>query len=70
MIADEAAIGMINSKTTAVRLIPVPGKGIGEKAVFGGLLGEASIIRVPGGDSARFAAFGGRIPAPIHSLRN
>ena len=70
MIADEAAIGMINSKTTAVRLIPVPGKGIGEKAVFGGLLGEASIIRVPGGDSARFVAFGGRIPAPIHSLRN
>lgn len=50
MIADEMAIGMINSKTTAVRIIPVPGKGVGEKAVFGGLLGEAAIIRVPGGD--------------------
>lgn len=70
MIADEAAIGMINCKTTAVRLIPVPGKGIGEKAVFGGLLGEASIIRVPGGSSEQFVRFGGRIPAPIHSLRN
>ncbi len=70
LIADEAAIGMINSKTTAVRVIPVPGKGIGEKAVFGGLLGEANIIRVPGGDSKGFVAFGGRIPAPIHSLRN
>ncbi len=70
MIADEAAIGMINSKTNAVRVIPVPGKGIGERAVFGGLLGEASIIRVPGGSSKDFIGMGGRIPAPIHSLRN
>ena len=70
MIADEMAIGMINSKTTAVRLIPVPGKGVGEKAVFGGLLGEAAIIRVPGGDSTGFVKLGGRIPAPIHSLKN
>jgi uncharacterized protein (UPF0210 family) len=70
MIADEAAIGMINSKARAVRVIPVPGKKVGDVAVFGGLLGEASIIRVPGGDSAPFVKFGGRIPAPIHSLRN
>ena len=70
LIADEMAIGMINSKTTAVRIIPVPGKGVGEKAVFGGLLGEAAIIRVPGGDSTGFVKLGGRIPAPIHSLKN
>ena len=70
MIADEAAIGMINNKTTAVRVIPVPGKKVGDVAVFGGLLGEASIIRVPGGDSSTFANLGGRIPAPIHSLKN
>ena len=70
LIADEAAIGMINGKTTAVRVIPVPGKGVGDKAVFGGLLGEASIIRVPGGDASGFVKLGGRIPAPIHSLRN
>ena len=70
MIADEMAIGMINSKTTAVRIIPVPGKGVGEKAVFGGLLGEAAIIRVPGGDSTGFVKLGGRIPAPIHSFKN
>ncbi len=70
MIADEMAIGMINSKTTAVRIIPVPGKGVGEKAVFGGLLGEAAIIRVPGGDSTGFVKLGGRIPAPIHTLKN
>ena len=70
MIADESAIGMINGKTTAVRVIPVPGKTVGEKAVFGGLLGEAAVIRVPGGDSSTFASLGGRIPAPIHSLRN
>ena len=61
---------MINGKTTAVRVIPVPGKGVGDKAVFGGLLGEASIIRVPGGDASGFVKLGGRIPAPIHSLRN
>ena len=70
IIADEMAIGMINSKTTAVRVIPVPGKGVGEKACFGGLLGEADIIPVPGGDAASFINLGGRIPAPIHSLKN
>ncbi len=70
IIADEMAIGMINAKTTAVRVIPVPGKGAGEKASFGGLLGEAYIIPAPGGDSSAFIAHGGRIPAPIHSLKN
>ncbi len=70
IIADEMAIGMINSKTTAVRVIPVPGKGVGEKAAFGGLLGEADIIPVPGGDASAFIRLGGRIPAPIHSLKN
>ncbi|MFR1533047.1 MAG: DUF711 family protein [Bilophila wadsworthia] len=65
IIADEMAIGMINSKTTAVRVIPVPGKGVGEKACFGGLLGEADIIPVPGGDASTFISLGGRIPAPI-----
>lgn len=70
LIADEMAIGMINGKTTAVRVIPVPGKGVGEKASFGGLLGEAYIIPVPQGDASKFIALGGRIPAPIHSLKN
>ena len=70
IIADEMAIGMINSKTTAVRVIPVPGKGVGEKACFGGLLGEADIIPVPGGDASSVISLGGRIPAPIHSLKN
>ncbi len=70
IIADEMAIGIINSKTTAVRVIPVPGKGVGEKASFGGLLGEAYIIPVPGGDPSTFIGRGGRIPAPIHSLKN
>lgn len=70
IIADEMAIGMINCKTTAVRVIPVPGKGVGDKASYGGLLGEAYIIPVPGGDSSGFINHGGRIPAPIHSLKN
>ena len=70
MIADEAAIGMINNKTTAVRVIPVPGKKVGDVSVFFWLLCESSIIRVPGGDSSTFANLGGRIPAPIHSLKN
>ncbi len=70
IIADEMAIGMINSKTTAVRVIPVPGKGVGDKASYGGLLGEAYIIPVPGGNAENFIARGGRIPAPIHSLKN
>ena len=70
MIADEAMIGIINHKTTAVRLIPVWGKGVGENATFGGLLGEAPILPVHGNDCAAFAARGGFIPAPIHSFKN
>ena len=70
IIADEMAIGMINSKTTAVRIIPVPGKGVGDVVSFGGLLGKATIIPVPGGDPSGFINLGGRIPAPIHSLKN
>jgi uncharacterized protein (UPF0210 family) len=71
IIADEMAIGVINRKTTATRLIPVPGKRAGEKAFFGGLLGEATIIAVQGnGGSENFINLGGRIPAPIQSLVN
>ena len=70
IIADEMAIGVINHKTPAVRVIPVPGKGVGEEVSFGGLLGKAAIMAVPGGDAARFIGLGGRIPAPIHSLKN
>ena len=70
MIADEMAIGMINKKTTAVRIIPVPNKKVGDKAVFGGLLGEAPIIRVNNLSAQNFVRRGGRIPAPIHSLNN
>jgi hypothetical protein len=71
IIADEMAIGVVNNKTTAVRLIPVPGKKAGEKAVFGGLFGESAImpIRHPGA-SSRFVRYGGRVPAPLHSLNN
>jgi uncharacterized protein (UPF0210 family) len=71
IIADEMAIGVINRKTTAARLIPVPGKKAGEKAYFGGLLGEATIISVQiRGGSENFVRLGGRIPAPIQSLVN
>ncbi len=71
LIADEMAIGMINGKTTAVRLIPVPGKAAGELVSFGGLFGESVVMPVRGaGQSRRFIGFGGKIPAPIHSLRN
>jgi uncharacterized protein (UPF0210 family) len=71
IIADEMAIGVINRKTTATRLIPVPGKRAGDKAFFGGLLGEATIIPVQGnGGSESFISLGGRIPAPIQSLVN
>lgn len=70
IIADEMAIGVINHKTTAVRVIPVPGKDVGEEVSFGGLLGKAAIMAVPKGDASRFIALGGRIPAPIHSLKN
>lgn len=70
IIADEIAIGVINNKTTAVRLIPVEGKDVGESAEFGGLLGYAPIMPVQKADCSAFIHRGGRIPAPIHSLRN
>ena len=70
IIADEAAIGMINNKTTAVRLIPAIGKSVGERVDFGGLLGSAPVMPLHPGSAAEFVARGGRIPAPLHSLRN
>ncbi len=70
MIADEAAIGMINGKTTAVRVIPVEGKDVGDTAEFGGLMGHAPIMPVSTASCADFVARGGRIPAPVHSFKN
>ena len=70
IIADEMAIGMINQKTTAVRIIPVIGKDVGEVVEFGGLLGYAPIMPVNKFDCAEFVNRGGRIPAPIHSFKN
>ncbi len=70
IIADEAAIGVVNTKTTAVRIIPATGKGVGEIIEFGGLLGSAPIMPVHEFSSADFIARGGRIPAPMHSLKN
>ncbi|MDX6692536.1 MAG: uncharacterized protein QOF02_139 [Blastocatellia bacterium] len=70
IIADEMAIGVMNNKTTAVRIIPVPGKDVGEMVEFGGLLGTAPIMAVNAFKSDAFIRRGGRIPAPIHSLRN
>jgi uncharacterized protein (UPF0210 family) len=70
IIADEAAIGVVNTKTTAVRLVPVPGKKVGDRAEFGGLLGYAPIIPVHAYSADAFVARGGRIPAPMHSLKN
>jgi uncharacterized protein (UPF0210 family) len=71
IMADEMAIGMINHKTTAARIIPVPGKGPGDFVSFGGLFGESAILPVRNvGKSARFVGFGGKIPAPINSLKN
>lgn len=70
IIADEMAIGVMNNKTTAVRIIPVPGREVGETVEFGGLLGSAPIMAVNQFSSADFIRRGGRIPAPIHSLRN
>ena len=70
IIADEMAIGTMNNKTTAVRIIPVPGREVGEMVEFGGLLGSAPIMPVSAFSSSVFIRRGGRIPAPIHSLRN
>ena len=70
IIADEAAIGMVNSKTTAVRLIPAPGKSVGDHVEFGGLLGSAPVIPLHSESASDFIARGGRIPAPMQSLKN
>ena len=70
IIADEMAIGMINQKTTAARLIPVIGKGVGENVEFGGLLGHAPVMPVNQFDCSGFINRGGRIPAPVHSFKN
>jgi uncharacterized protein (UPF0210 family) len=70
IIADEAAIGVVNNKTTAVRIIPAPGKVVGDVVEFGGLLGSGPVMKVNPFGSSEFIKRGGRIPAPIHSLRN
>ena len=70
IIADEAAIGMVNNKTTAVRIIPAKGLKVGDRIDFGGLLGSAPVMPLHEGSAAEFVARGGRIPAPLHSLRN
>ena len=70
MIADEAAIGVINNKTTAVRIIPAPGCEVGDMVEFGGLLGTAPVMKVNSMSSELFANRGGRIPAPVHSFKN
>ena len=70
IIADEISIGVANTKTTAVRLIPAYGKGVGDSVSFGGLLGEAPIMPLRPYSPAKLISRGGRIPAPIHSLKN
>jgi len=70
ILADEAAIGMVNSKTTAVRLIPAIGHDVGDTLEFGGLFGSAPIMEVNRFSPARFIGRGGRIPAPMQSLKN
>jgi uncharacterized protein (UPF0210 family) len=70
IIADEMVIGVMNNKTTAVRIIPAPGRKVGDLVEFGGLLGSAPVMPVNGFSPAVFIRRGGRIPAPIHSLRN
>ena len=70
IIADECAIGMVNQKTTAVRLIPVIGKTVGDTVEFGGLLGYAPVMPVNQYSCEAFVNRGGRIPAPIHSFKN
>ena len=70
IIADEMAIGMVNQKTTAVRIIPVIGKDVGDTVEFGGLLGYAPVMKVNSFGCADFINRKGRIPAPIHSFKN
>lgn len=70
IIADEAAIGVMNNKTTAVRIIPVPGMDVGDTVEFGGLLGRAPIMAVNTASCEKLVSRGGRIPAPIHAFKN
>ena len=70
IIADEAAIGMVNSKTTAVRVLPAIGKTVGDTVEMGGLMGSAPVMPVKTASSEAFIARGGRIPAPMQSLKN
>ncbi len=70
ILADEAAIGMVNNKTTAVRIIPAPGKKVGDTVNFGGLLGRAPVMPVHTGSAEKFISRGGILPAPIHSFKN
>ncbi len=70
LIADEISIGVANTKTTAVRVIPAYGKKVGDSVSFGGLLGYAPVIRINERSPLKFISRGGRIPAPIHSLKN
>jgi uncharacterized protein (UPF0210 family) len=70
IIADEVAIGMVNSKTTAVRIIPAPGCKVGDVVEFGGLLGSGPVMPVSRWSAEAFIARGGRIPAPLQSLKN
>jgi hypothetical protein len=71
LICDEMAIGMINKKTTSVRVIPAPGKQAGDRVSWGGLFGESVVMPVQaGGAAAEFVSRGGHIPAPLHSLNN
>ena len=70
LIADECAIGMINNKTTAVRIIPVPNAKVGDSVELGGLLGTAPVMPINKYDPSEFISRGGRVPAPIHSLKN
>jgi len=70
IIADEMTLGMINNKTTAVRIIPAPGKNVGDKVSFGGLLGAAPVMKVNPFSCEKLIKRGGRIPAPVHSFKN
>jgi len=70
IIADELAIGVVNNKTTGVRIIPAPGKKAGDTVYFGGLLGEAPVMAVSKFSSKAFLDRGGRMPAPVTSMRN
>ena len=70
IIADEAAIGMVNSKTTAVRVIPAIGKKVGDELDWGGLFGSGPVMPINGRSSSKFVNRGGQIPAPLQSLKN